>query len=83
MFIMKSVKREKNGRNRTAKPWKSQDAWREGKLQVFWNFGSRHHQASADEDKIKRVPQKKEKTSQNHALLQKSHQRYEHLHCHS
>ena len=46
-------KREKrnHGKKRTDKSGKHLNAWREGKLQVFGNIGSGHHQTSRDKRK--------------------------------
>ena len=50
--------------NRTAKSRKNQNAWREGKLQVFMNTGNGHHQTSDDE----RIFQTNKRTFQKQAL---------------
>ena len=69
-----------NGSNRTVKPEKNQNAWREGKLWILGNIGSRHHQTSRDKIKNnKRIPQMNEKTYRNQARQQTSHQRDKHL----
>ena len=75
--MQKNEKQEKrnNGRNRTAKSEKYQNPRKEGKLQVFENIRSEHHQTSGDEGKIRKVPEKNKKTSQNQALQYKTHQR--------
>ena len=40
------LRKRNNRRNRAAKSAKNQNAWSKGKLQVFGNIGSRHHQTS-------------------------------------
>ena len=71
-----------NGRNRIAKSRKNKNVWRNGKLLVLGNIGSRHHQTSKDERKIKiRESQTNEKTSRNQARPQESHQNDKHLGC--
>ena len=49
-------KRERtdNGRNRTVKSRKNQNAWRKGNLRVLRNIESSHHQTSGDERKNKK-----------------------------
>ena len=44
-------KKTNNGRNKTTKPRKSQNAQRKGNLQVFGNIVSGHHQTGEDERK--------------------------------
>ena len=57
-----------NGRLRTAKSRKNQNARRKRKLQIFGNIGSEHRQTSGKERKNKRVPQASEKASLNQTL---------------
>ena len=40
-----------NRQDRTAKPGKDQNAWKEGKQQELGNIGSGHHQTNRDERK--------------------------------
>ena len=46
-------KTTKDGRNRSTKSRKNQNAQRKGNLQILGNIGSRHHQISGDEGKNK------------------------------
>ena len=55
-----------NRRNRTAQSGKHQNAWREEKLEVHGNIGSKHHQRNQHE--------KKSKKKKGKLLKQKSHQ---------
>ena len=57
-------KKRKNRGNWTAKSRKNQNPLKKGKLQVFGNTRSRHHQTSGDKRKNKkRVPQTNKKIS--------------------
>ena len=77
MLIMNS-KREKNGRNKNAKSRKNQNDWRESKVEVVGNIRSGYHQLEMTE-KIKKIASRTNvKTSRNHALQQKLHQRNKH-----
>ena len=55
-----------DGRNRTTKSRKNQNAWRKGNSQMIGNSGSGGHQTSGDKIKDKkRIPPENEKTTQN------------------
>ena len=56
MCLSHNEKGEKtnNGRNRTTKSRKSQNARRKGNLQVLGDIGSRHHQTNGEEEKTKK-----------------------------
>ena len=58
----------KNGRNRTFKLEKKQNASREEKLKVLGNVWSGYHQTNVDERKSKTVPETSKKTSRNQTL---------------
>ena len=80
ILLMKGGKRETAEGIELLKSVKNKNSWREGKWQVLGNIESRHHQASQVEGKnTKWISQKHEKTSRNQILLQKSHQRDNHL----
>ena len=65
-------KKRNSRRNRTTKSGKHKNIWKERKLKVPVNIGNQHHQIGWDEGKnMQRIPQKNEKTSQNHSLQQK------------
>ena len=68
-----------DGRNRTTKSRKNQNAWRKGNLLILKDIGSGHHQTNEDEKEKKRISQKNEKTTRNKTILQKSHKRDKHL----
>ena len=57
-------------RNGTTKSTKNQNARRKGNLQILENMGSRHHQTSSDEKKIK-VSQENKKKTKNKLLENK------------
>ena len=53
ILIIKRGKTTNDGRNRTTKSRKNQNAWRKGNLQIRGNIGSGRHQTCGDERKIK------------------------------
>ena len=59
----KKWEKTNNGRNKTAKSRKNQNAWRKGKLQVYGNIGNGHHQTNGDLKKWEKISQTNEKTS--------------------
>ena len=53
MYHANNEKREttRDGRNKTTKSRKNQNAWRKGSLKILGNIGSGHHQTCGDKRK--------------------------------